>query len=181
MWRSCAAVVFPAIFWTTGSAYGQNWEYRYLPAENTEELSICSAGVFYSDGPFAVRVYSDKMDFYLEDDQFSLPSSERLGNVGFMFKNRDFILEAHSGSSEANLNVNHMYLSPNSDEYQELLNSLRFGDSFRIVFPDGQDFDIGLKGSNEAILDAFKCWSSYNTGDGGVNPFSSSGGINPFQ
>ena len=158
----------------------QQWEYSYLQAENEGELSICVASINYSDGPFAVRVYSDVMDFYLADDELSLPSGQLLGNVLFRFKGGDFTLPAHSGQDGSNA-VSHMFITPDQSDYVDMLQSLRYSETFDIVFPDGLSYTIDLAGSNDALLKAFECWSQNSTGQGGRNPFAQSGGRNPFQ
>jgi hypothetical protein len=161
--------------------HAQQWEYRYAAAETSDQMSVCMAGIYYDDGPFAMRVYEETMDFYLEHDELTLPPSELLGDVIFHFKNVDFVLPAYSGKTSPT--ANHMFLIPRESDYEDILQSLRYGDQFQIVFPDGSGYSIELSGSNAAIVQAFECWSQNATGGGGGggNPFEGPSSRNPFE
>jgi hypothetical protein len=158
------------------------WEYEYYPAQEGDDLAVCTAGVYYDDGPFILRVYDRTVDFYLADDGLSLPPGQALGTVVFSFRDIDFVLEADSGEDLGGPPVGHMYLTPAEGDVAPLLDRLRGRREMDIVFPDGLYYTIGLDGSSAALTEAFECWTRELTGPaegGGANPFAA--GRNPFD
>ena len=152
------------------------WEYHYYGAETGEDLAVCTAGIYYEDGPFVLRVYDRIVDFYLADDELSLPPDRPLGSVVFAFRDADFVLRADSGWDGGDLPVNYLYLTPEDRDVAPLLTLLRDARDMEIVFPDGLAYTIGLTGSSVALAEAFECWSRETTG-----PLTGRAGINPFE
>ena len=159
------------------------WEFAYYPAEQEEDLFVCTAGVHYADGPFLLRVYGRTVDFYLADDELALPPDRHLGTVVFAFRDIDYVLDADSGWDGHEGPVDHLYLTPAEEDVAPLLARLRERREMEIVFPDGLSYTIGLVGSSSALTEAFECWSREVTGPQagaeGHNPFAA--GRNPFD
>lgn len=182
-WWGTWGVVAALVAWP---AQAIEWEYQLLPAEGDQGV-VCTAGIYYSDGPFIARVYGTTLDFYLSDDELALLPDRRLGTVAFFFNGADFTLDAESGASEGGATVDHLYLTPAERDTEEIVNRLRYAGSLEILFPDGLSYTIGPEGSNAALSDAFECWAreegSGSGPDGGRNPFGEAPtpGRNPFE
>lgn len=158
------------------------WEHHYYPAEGPDDLAVCTAGVYYDDGPFILRVYDRIVDFYLADDELSLPPDRALGTVVFAFRDIDFVLLADSGVDVPGRPVSFLYLTPEEGDVAPLLNRLRDRREMEIVFPDGFGYTIDLNGSSAALAEAFECWTRETTGavgPTGRNPFAA--GHNSFD
>ena len=162
------------------------WEHVFYPAEG-EDVAMCTAGVYYDDGPFVLRVYGSVVDFYLADDEFALPPERMMGNVVFVFDDLDFVLEADSGWTEDGGPANDLFLTPRGEDVAPLLERLRGADAMDIAFPDELTYTIGLDGSSEALFEAFECWRREIIGEvepQGRNPFGAADdttGRNPFR
>ena len=168
----------------TGAA-AQGWEHVYYPPEAEGEVAVCTAGVYYADGPFVMRVYDRMVDFYLRDDELALPPERMLGDVVFVFDDLDFVLTADSGWREDGGLVNDLFLTPRGEDVAPLLERLRARAEMEIVFPDGLAYTIGLGGSSAALFEAFECWNREVTGvvePRARNPFAAgSAGRDPFR
>lgn len=170
----------PALAWTLalGAApAAADWEHHYYAPQAADEMAVCTAGVYYSDGPFVTRVYERTVDFYLADEEFSLPSERALGTVVFAFRDIDFVLEADSGWEDHGGRVGHLFLTPRDADVEPILGRIRSEREMRIVFPDGLAYIIELGGSSAAIDEAFACWSREITGTMGhasSDPFEDS-------
>ena len=151
-----------------------DWEHHYYAPETDHEMAVCTAGVYYDDGPFVARVYESFVDFYLADVELSLAPDQTLGTVVFGFHDIDFVLQADSGWEDHGGLVSHLFLTPRDEDVAPILGRLRDEREMRIVFPDGLGYIIDLGGSAAAIDEAFACWSREVTGPTrheGRNPF----------
>ena len=160
---------------TAAGPAAAEWEYHFYPAEAGEEMAVCTAGIYYADGPFVLRVYESTVDFYLADDELSLPPDRMLGTVVLAFRDIDFVLEADSGYADHGGPVDHLFLTPGGRDVAPLLERLRSERAVEVVFPDGLGYTIDLTGSSAALREAFECWSREITG-----PLARHGGRNPF-
>ena len=181
-WALAAALMGGA---TQGAAQG--WEHVYYPAEPGVDIAVCTAGIYYADGPFVVRVYDRVVDFYLADDELALPPGRVLGDVVFLFHDIDFVLSADTGPEARGGPVDHLYLTPRAADVPAILERLRGDRDMEIAFPDGLAYTIDLEGSSAALAEAFACWSRETTGVAaappGRNPFAASEpqGRDPFR
>jgi hypothetical protein len=162
------------------------WSYEYSVGENANQLTSCQAVAQYSNGTFAVRVYGEMMDFFFYHQELAVPPGEQLGNVVLSIKDAQYILPAGSGSGTQAGSSSALFFTPDKADYAAILGGLRFGLDFDIIFPDGTSYIVGLKGSDQAILQAFTCWKEKPTGPAGKNPFvggetSSAPTNNPFN
>ena len=146
------------------------WEHHYYPAEGEGEIAVCTAGIYYDDGPFVLRVYGRTVDFYLADDELSLPPEETLGTVVLAFRDTDFVLWADSGWQARGGHVDHMFLTPDDPDLAPLLEHLRAERMVEVVFPDGLGYSIDLTGSSAALEEAFACWGREITGSTARGP-----------
>ena len=167
-------------------AGAQEWEHVFYPPED-DGFAVCAAGVYYSDGPFVVRLYDRTIDFYLQDDELALPPERMLGTVVLVFQDIDFVLRADSGWAEGGGRVDHLFLTPADQDIASLLSHLRHASEMDVAFPDGLAYTIDLRGSSAALYEAFECWdrkfARIASRGGGRNPFAASEplGRNPFE
>ena len=163
---------------------GQVWEFEYLEADNPQQISACVANVSHQNLYLSVRIYDDLLDIFVFDSTVQLPPGEVIGSVRFTFTNHTFDIPASSTSPDfGGDQVSSFFLNPLPNDYENLLQSLRFGSQFDLEYPDGTRYAIGLSGSNEAIEQAFECWGERETGSFQRNPFDdgSPEGRNPFN
>ena len=162
-----------------------SWEFSYVKGQEVGDINSCQAGIYYKDGAFIARLFSEELDFFFSQNDLALPTDDRLGVVEFAFKDQKFVLVAFSGrSSDGDAkSVNYMFLRPKKTDYAEILALLRYSTEFSMYFPGGTGNTVGLRGSNHAILRAGECWAQKETGKFGKNPFQNSGdsAVNPFN
>ncbi|MEX3016536.1 hypothetical protein [Gymnodinialimonas hymeniacidonis] len=172
-------------------ANSQQWISRYLEAESAGQLSVCYAGIDYTNAWFSTRFYGDNIDFLFFRDDFTLPYGADLGSLIFEIDGSRFLMFARTFPRDTNDTLNSaqlMQILPNNEDVVDLVTALQVGTQFTINFPDGSFYRTSLSGSNAALASAILCWDRNQTGPLQNNPFNPSegpptpsGGVNPFE
>jgi hypothetical protein len=179
--------VIPVLIILSTPAFSQqytSWSSEYLPSERADQLSVCTAGVYYSDGFFMMRLYDDNLDFLFNNNQLTLPYGEVLGRALLVIDGQSYELIAETfprGRDDALPSTQTMALYYQYDDFDNLVNALRWGGAARIVFPNQTYYTFTLNGSNNAIMAAFNCWERNYTGEPNNNPFEGAPNQTPQQ
>lgn len=175
-----AGIFFVPMLLVSSEAVAQAWTHEYAVGRSAEEITSCNAKIDYRDGTVIVRIYGEIMDIFFWHSSLSVPRDTNLGNVALTIKSEVIVAPAGSVGGEG-ATTSGMFFTPAKDDYGRILNAMRYGTEMGVYFPDGTGYTIELTGSNEALTEAARCWSTRPTGPAGRNPFLGSSGNNPFE
>jgi hypothetical protein len=136
--RITLAAFVVGIFFS-GAVNAQSWRSEYLPADRAGLISVCTAGVEYSDSMFLTRVYGDTLDFMFFRVDFTLPWDTLLGTVIVRVDGNPFQLRANTPqwATGDNQTSDYMFLVAHPDDVGDLIDLMALGSTLDLEFPNG--------------------------------------------